>query len=289
MPRQNGLSAKDFQLDQPEQGHRADPAGIGRGQLERGQGRCAKGQEQGRRRPAEHRGAPQPSLRASPALRQRRQRRGPRSARPAARPRRAGLRDLQVRLRSELPVRSEDDGAEAPEGRLQGHRRHGDRPRRPARCRPAAPQLRDPARRPRRPDHRPEADPRRLEAARDHRDLPGRRQEPVLGQPDGRPGALDVEGGPPAAGAERPGALDLCLREKRRRHRPDRPPRPRGDGVPGRQGLPPDDHLAEVRALLPDLLGQRLGPLLRLGRGYRRGQRHPDRQDTRARGRSPRR
>ena len=42
-----------------------------------------------------------------------------------------------------------------------------------------APQLLDPARRPRRAADRPEADPRRLEAARGHRDLPRRRQEPV--------------------------------------------------------------------------------------------------------------
>ena len=40
------------------------------------------------------------------------------------------------------------------------------------RPRSAAPALRDPPRRPRRPAHRPEADPRRLEAARGHRDLP---------------------------------------------------------------------------------------------------------------------
>ena len=40
--------------------------------------------------------------------------------------------------------------------------------------------LRDPPGRPRRPAHRPEADPRRLEAARVDRDLPRQGQEPVL-------------------------------------------------------------------------------------------------------------
>ena len=47
-----------------------------------------------------------------------------------------------------------------------------------------------------------------------------------------------------AAGAERPGARDLLLRAQRHRHRPDRPPGAGGDGVPGRQGLPADDHRA---------------------------------------------
>ena len=47
------------------------------------------------------------------------------------------------------------------------HRRHGARPHRPHLCEEgAAPALRDPPGRPRRPAHRPEADPRRLEAAR---------------------------------------------------------------------------------------------------------------------------
>ena len=36
---------------------------------------------------------------------------------------------------------------------------------------------------------------------------------------------------------------------------------PRGDGVPGRQRLPPDDHLAQVRPQLDDHLGQRLRAL----------------------------
>ena len=44
----------------------------------------------------------------------------------------------------------------------------------------AAHALRDPPRRQGRPADRPEADPRRLEAARDHGHLPRRRQEPVL-------------------------------------------------------------------------------------------------------------
>ena len=44
-----------------------------------------------------------------------------------------GLRDLQVGAVEQPPVRLQDDGAEAAQGRLQGHRRHGDRPGRPAR------------------------------------------------------------------------------------------------------------------------------------------------------------
>ena len=63
-----------------------------------------------------------------------------------------------------------------------------------------APQLRDPARRPRRPEDRPEADPRRLEAARGDGDLPRRRQEPVRRlRRHRRPDPADVEGAARAA------------------------------------------------------------------------------------------
>ena len=73
----------------------------------------------------------------------------------------------------DLPVRPEDNAAEAAQGRLPGDWRFGDRADRQVPSRPAAAQLRDPPGGARRPDDRPEADPRRLEAARDHRDLPG--------------------------------------------------------------------------------------------------------------------
>ena len=62
-----------------------------------------------------------------------------------------------------------------------------------------APALRDPPGRPRRPADRPEADPRRLEAARVDRDLPRRRQEPVLRRRRqaavDRPDPADEQGG----------------------------------------------------------------------------------------------
>ena len=61
------------------------------------------------------------------------------------------------------------------------HRRHDPRPhRQTVAALRAAHAVRDPPGRPRRPAHRPEADPRRLEAARVDRDLPRRGQEPVL-------------------------------------------------------------------------------------------------------------
>ena len=59
------------------------------------------------------------------------------------------------------------------------------------------------------------------------------------------------------------------------RQRPDRPPHPGDDRVPGREGLPPDDHLAEVRPQLPDRLRQRLRAHLRQRDRHRDDQRHP--------------
>ena len=111
----------------------------------------------------------------------------------------------------------------------------------------AAPALRDPARRPRRTAHRPEADPRRLEAARVHGDLPRRRQEPLLRprrqEPLDRPGPADEQGGAPAPGAP----------QRRHRHLQLRPPRhPRGRGRPARAG-----HPRVPRRLGPQAHGQR--------------------------------
>ncbi len=83
------------------------------------------------------------------------------------------LRDLRRLLLAALRPRPVE-GAPAPPARgLARDRRHRARTRRPARLgRRRAPDLLDPARRPRRAADRPEADPRRLEAARGHRDLP---------------------------------------------------------------------------------------------------------------------
>ena len=92
-----------------------------------------------------------------------------------------------------------------------------------------------------------------------------------------------------APGARRPAPLDLRLRAQRHPDRPDRPADPRGDGVPRRQRLPADDHLAQVRPQLPDHLRQRLRAHDRRRDGHRRGERHPDRSATRARARSPKR
>ena len=83
---------------------------------------------------------------------------------------------------------------------LAHRRRHRARPHRQDLQRAvAARAVRDPPGRPRRPAHRPEADPRRLEAARVDRDLPRRRQEPVLRpgreDPVDRPDPADEQGG----------------------------------------------------------------------------------------------
>ena len=81
-----------------------------------------------------------------------------------------------------------------------------------------APAVRDPPGRPRRPAHRPEADPRRLEAARVDRDLPRRGQEPVLRprrrRPVDRPDPADEQGGAGPARARRPADRDLRLRPR---------------------------------------------------------------------------
>ena len=70
---------------------------------------------------------------------------------------------------------------QAPAPGLARRGRHRPRPHRQGRrAQGAAHAVRDPPGRPRRPAHRPEADPRRLEAARVDRDLPRGRQEPVL-------------------------------------------------------------------------------------------------------------
>ena len=102
----------------------------------------------------------------------------------------------------------EDHAAEAAQGRLPPDRRLRDRADRQVPERPAAAQLRDPPRRTRRADHRPEADPRRRSCSRPRRST-GPGQGPVRVGPDRRPGPARVEGGADAAGARRPEGLDL--------------------------------------------------------------------------------
>ena len=78
----------------------------------------------------------------------------------------------------------------------------------------------------RRPANRPEADPRRLEAARGDRDLPRQGQEPVRRGSQRRRCPAALQGGAGAAGPGRQQPLDLRMRSRRHRHRPDRPARP---------------------------------------------------------------
>ena len=94
-------------------------------------------------------------------------------------------------------------------GTVLGHvgpARASDRPRRRERgSERTAHALPDPPGRRRGAADRPQADPRRLGAARKHLDLPGQGREPVPRQlADGRAGAAGVQGAARAAGAERP-------------------------------------------------------------------------------------
>ena len=92
----------------------------------------------------------------------------------------ARIRDLQVLLLRRAPLDDKNtdtrplrEGSHVVGGTVIGRVGGSDGRRRPP------PQLLDLARRPGLADDRPEADPRRLEAARGHRHLPGRREEPV--------------------------------------------------------------------------------------------------------------
>ena len=90
-------------------------------------------------------------------------------------------------------------------GRLEGDRRHRPGPDRRRRRRRRPPhQLLDPAGRPRRPADRPEADPRRLEAARGDGDLPRQGQEPVRAEAERRRRPAALQGGAAAPRARRP-------------------------------------------------------------------------------------
>ena len=152
--------------------------------------------------------------------------------------------------------------------------------------------LRDPPGRPRRAAHRPEADPRRLEAARVDRDLPRRRQEPVLRPrrqgPDDRPGPADEQGGAaaPRARPTRASTIYDCGRRDIAAGA-DRPPRARHARVPRRLGPEADGHRAEVRPQPPHDVGQRLRALDRRRRRHRRRSTGSRSSATRARARSP--
>ena len=225
-----------------------------------------------KRRQARTAGPPQPPARRAAATKQRL---FAQPGAPEGRPRRrraAAVRaHRQDRRRLELQVLLHEGLRPQPQGRpdqeaapgLAHRRRHDPRPHRQDLQRTvAARAVRDPPGRPRRPAHRPEADPRRLEAARVDRDLPRRRQEPVLRpgrqDPVDRPDPADEQGGAGPARPRQPAHRALRLRPRRHPHRPDRPPRAGDARVPRRLRPPPDRHLAEVRPRLPDRVGQRL-------------------------------
>ena len=226
VPKQHKLSAADFKLVTPEEGQGAEqPATRGKPlapsraaarqrcrQAARQAGsRGREGRVQHRQGAGEHRGPAAAALRPARAPPQRRPRRDHGPARPSAVEEVPRLLDLQVLLRRRAPLQPQLDGAAAAPQGLAGRRRHRARPDREDRQARAAPELLDPARRHGRPEDRPEADPRRLEAARGDGDLPRRRQEPVLvhGRPERDPGPADAEDAARAPGARRPAPLDL--------------------------------------------------------------------------------
>jgi hypothetical protein len=108
------------------------------------------------------------------------------------------LLDLQVLLQRDLRPPAQRRRAARAEGRLQGHRRHDPRAHWQDRRHRDARPLRGPPGGQGRAARRSQADPRRLEAARVDRDLPRRRQEPVLRpgreEPVDRPGPADEQG-----------------------------------------------------------------------------------------------
>ena len=136
-----------------------------------------------------HQASPRRRSRASPTKQrlfahpqrpERRARRRPPAGVPAHRQASTAARASAATSRGLRP-RPQGRQHQAPAPGLAHHRRHDPRPHRQDRQRRGpARAVRDPPGRPRRPAHRPEADPRRLEAARVDRDLPRRRQEPVL-------------------------------------------------------------------------------------------------------------
>ena len=187
-----------------------------------------------------------------PAAPQRRARRRPAAGVRAHRQDRR-LVELQELLLQGLRPRPQGRPHQAPAPGLARRRRHDPRPhRQDLEHAGAARAVRDPPRRPRRPAHRSEADPRRLEAARVDRDLPRGGQEPVL-RPrrqaaHDRPDPADEQGGARPARARQPAHRALLLRARRHPHRPGRPPRAGDARVPRRLGHAPDRDVAAAAA-----------------------------------------
>ena len=168
----------------------------------------------------------------------------------------------------------------------QRHRRHDPRPRRPDRPRNGARTCASRSGRPAgRAAHRPEADPRRLEAAGVDRDLPRRRQRTRSSAHDAedpvdRPDPAHEQGGARSSASSPTRAsrsTAAAARDiQRRRHRP---PRARHARVPRRlrPASRPSPRCKCGHGYMT-ALGQRLRALLRQRRRHRRHQRHPDRR-----------
>ena len=185
--------------------------------------------------------------------------------------------------RTDVDMKPLAEGARVTAGTVLGRIGRVERDTRPARP------LRDPPGGQGRAADRPEADPRRLEAARVDGHLPRGRPQPVRrqgrGHPVGRPDPADEQGGADPARPRRPEHLDLRLRPARHPHGPDRPPRAGHARVPRRQRPQADGDVAALRPLVPDGLRQRLGALDR-HRGRHRGRSTASRSRRRRRGRA---
>ena len=184
------LSANDFKLVSPHADDTAPDVPATDGKQVAAKADAAQGRQAVRRRGRRRRGGrsntedSRDRLFAFPERKHNVDRAGPlRPARLAAREEDARLRVVQGLLLERPALRPEDDGAAAAQGGLAGDRGHrARRDRQDRRARPARPLL-DPPGRPRRAEDRPEADPRRLEAARGDGDLPRRRPGPVHAAP----------------------------------------------------------------------------------------------------------
>ena len=280
MPKQRKLSAKDFELVTPTDDRAPDePASAGT-QVDEAQGleeRRREGSDRGRR-PGQHRG-----LRASGST-------PTRSARTTLE--RAGLTgQLDSLLASKMPgyetvqglplqrpaasIRRQMElqplrkGSQVIAGTVLGRIGKTDRAR-------AARPLRDPPGRPRGAEDRPEADPRRLEAARGDRDLPRRRQEPVRGEQRDASQVLLMSKAQLIERVLADPSLEIyaCGREDIHTGQIDRRVLAMLEYLVAR-GLRPHDHLAQVRPLGPHHLRQRLRALHRQRRRHRPDQRHP--------------
>ena len=181
---------------------------------------------------------------------------------------------------------------------LEGDRRHRARPdrqaRAPAPARSSRPHLNFSIRpgRPRRAADRPEADPRRLEAARGDRHLPRRRPQPVR-RPSrpaaARPGPADVQGGARSAGCW-PTPTSTSTRAAATTSAPARSTAACSATLEflAASGLHPTVTSLKLRPQLPDRRRQRLRPLLGQRGRHRRRSTAPRSSATRARARSPR-